>query len=402
MRNANSTILLQRPEEAIKKLLQQCQNEDKASTIAQCCCVLGAKFLEMCCDTIRHMFERKTITCVSNLEFPDVTTHAIFTTTSVNNLRNRNEPTLTFVVSGQEYELIALGSKDAEPKSQPRWLVRHGENFQRFWIIEKHSKFARKTDGNPTEVIQSAFHGYWTIAIFEKTRNVDLADLKWQVLSTLTGQGVFICQKHDLPLTRDFRKSTFRCRCGLCSFLRCPYFQCHSCTCKRHFKEGLKENNTRVLINAAPCPNEEIMELSSESDSSVSTNPRSGPKRFCNMPFVESTDPEAAAETADFVTISNSSVGDELLPAKNDDEYIDENFKFMSKLKPCQDGKVLSVQRSRKEENFKLPLHILLNSQCNLLYRRKGNPISLTLKETFRGKYRRNLNFLNFVASGST
>ena len=157
MRNANSTILLQRPEEAIKKLLQQCQNEDKASTTAQCCCVLGAKFLEMCCDTIRHMFERRTITCVSNLEFPDVTTHAIFTTTSVNNLRNRNEPPLTFVVSGQEYELIALGSKDAEPKSQPRWLVRHGENFQRFWIIEKHSKFARKTDGNPTEVIQSAF-----------------------------------------------------------------------------------------------------------------------------------------------------------------------------------------------------------------------------------------------------
>ena len=60
---------------------------------------------------------------------------------------------------------------------------------------------------------------------------------------------------------------------------------------------------------------------------------------------------------------------------------IDENLKYMGKLKPCQDGKALSVQRSCKEENFKLPLHILLNSQCNLLYRRKGNPISLTLKE---------------------
>ena len=35
----------------------------------------------------------------------------------------------------------------------------------------------------------------------------------------------------------------------------------------------------------------------------------------------------------------------------------------------------------RKEDAFKLPLHILLNSQCNLLYRRNGNPISLSLKE---------------------
>ena len=383
MRNANSTILLRRSEESIKKLLQQCQSEDEASTSAQCCCVLGAKFLEMCCDSIRHipLLERKAITCASNLEFPDVTTHAIFTTTSVNNLRNRNEPPLSFVVSGQEYELIAMGSKDAGPKNEPRWLVRHGKDFQRFWIIEKNSKFARKTDGNPTEAIQSAFRGYWTIAIFEKTRNVDLADLKWQFLSTLTGQGVFICQKHDLPLTRDFRKSTFRCRCGLCSFLRCPYFQCHSCICKSHFKEGLKETNKRVLINAAPCPKEEIMELSSESDSSVSTNPRSGPKRFCNMPFFESTDPEVAAETIDFVTSSNSSLIDELLPGKNDDDFIDENLKYMGKVKPCQDSKALSVQRSCKEENFKLPLHILLNSQCNLLYRRKGNPISLTLKE---------------------
>ena len=168
MQNANSTILLQRLEEAIKKLLQQCQNEDKASTTAQCCCVLGAKFLEMCCDTIRHipLFERKGITCVSNLEFPNVTTHAIFTTTSVNNLRNRNEPPLTVVVSGQENELIAIGSKDAGPKSEPHWLVRQGENFQRFWIIEKNSNFARKTYGNLTEAIQSAFRCYWNFANF--------------------------------------------------------------------------------------------------------------------------------------------------------------------------------------------------------------------------------------------
>ena len=193
--------------------------------------------------------------------------------------------------------------------------------------------------------------------------------------------GRFYMSKAQFTSDERFWEKYFRCRCGLCSFLRCPHFECHSCICKRHFKEGLKENNTRVLISAAPCPNEEIMELSCDSDSSVSTNTRSGPERFCNMPFFESTDPEASAETVDFVTRSNSSVGDELLPGKNDDEYIDENLKVIGKLKPCQDSKTLSVQRSPKEESFKLPLHILLNSQCNLLYRRRGNPTSLTLKE---------------------
>ena len=59
----------------------------------------------------------------------------------------------------------------------------------------------------------------------------------------------------------------------------------------------------------------------------------------------------------------------------------DENTKVMARLKTYPDTKLISVELERKEECYKLPLHILLNSQCNLLYRHNGNPISLSLKE---------------------
>ena len=64
----------------------------------------------------------------------------------------------------------------------------------------------------------------------------------------------------------------------------------------------------------------------------------------------------------------------------------------MRRLQTSADHMAISIDAER-EDLFKLPLHILLNSQCNLLYRHKGNPISLSLEER---------RFLEHIAATST
>ena len=42
---------------------------------------------------------------------------------------------------------------------------------------------------------------------------------------------------------------------------------------------------------------------------------------------------------------------------------------------------IVAVQDAFTEEDYNIPLHIVLNSGCNLLYRKKSYPISITVKE---------------------
>ena len=253
-RKTNGSFLVQRSQEAITTLLEQNQGTGESQVIKHCCYHLGARILSTVCDTIQHIHltKRKNISCSTNLQLSDETTHAIFTTTSFNTLRNQSEPPLKLVVCGINYELIAVGAKSEGPDSEPRLLVRHGGDYQKFWLLDKGSKYARKMTASPPEAIKSTLRGYWVFVIYQKSRNLELADLKWQFLSTLTGQGVFICETHGVPLTKDFRRSSVRCRCGLASFLRCPHLQCNSCVCKRHFNEGQQQPNRRVLIDLLP------------------------------------------------------------------------------------------------------------------------------------------------------
>ena len=53
------------------------------------------------------------------------------------------------------------------------------------------------------------------------------------------------------------------------------------------------------------------------------------------------------------------------------------------------EGALVAVQEAFKDEDYNIPLHILLNSRCNLLYRKKSHPISLTVKEK---RFMENLN----------
>ena len=103
----------------------------------------------------------------------------------------------------------------------------------------------------PTEAMKK-LKSYWTDLIYRKEEEIELLDLKWKFFSNLTGQGVFICGMHNLPLTKDLVKSGFFCRGRRVSHLRCPIPNSSSCVCRQHFDEGLKTPNRRVVHGKLP------------------------------------------------------------------------------------------------------------------------------------------------------
>ena len=140
-----------------------------------------------------------------------------------------------------------------------------------------------------------------------------MIDLKWRFLSTLTGQGIFICAHHTIPLTRDIRKSGFQCRCRRASFLRCPDLQCYSCVCKRHFNEGLQQQHRRILIDSVPLEKlNKMNSLSVVSDSSSSPEFIEPNCRSANEPI----QPDAATETFEIASSNSSSLSFILHPEK--------------------------------------------------------------------------------------
>ena len=51
---------------------------------------------------------------------------------------------------------------------------------------------------------------------------------------------------------------------------------------------------------------------------------------------------------------------------------ISESELAMNKLNVCSGERaIVAVQEAFREEDYNIPLHILLNSRCNLLYRKK-------------------------------
>ena len=358
MNTARVLWLVEKSEQAVSAVIEQNNTDDKTEGTADCCCFVGARFLSKICNTIQHfpLDKRKNIGSATTEQVSYNMTHAIYTTGSPKNLRNKVEPPLTLIISDNEFELMAVGTKDGSNKGEPRWLVRHGGKFEGFWLIEKSTKFAKKTEGSPTDALETFIRGYWTIAIYQISRNVEMIDLKWKFLSTLTGQGIFICAHHTIPLTRDFRKSGFQCRCRRASFLRCPHLQCYSCVCKRHFNEGLQQQHRRILIDSVPL--EKLNKMSSPSMVSESSSSRDFIEPN-SMSANEPIQPNAATETFENASSNSSSVSFIFHPERNDEEFEDDNLRIMATLKTNPDEKLISVDHERKEDAFKLPLHIL-------------------------------------------
>ena len=376
----NTTVLLEQSEKVVSSVLQENHNDNDIEDSEQCCCFVVGKFLSAIADSIHHfpLKKRTDINWVTNMSNAGNVTHVVVTTKSANNLRNKMEPPFNLTVFGTKCELIAVGTTDEKSNESLKILVRHAGSFVRFWLLYKKKKFAEKVEADPLEALQGALRGYWNIAFYQVCKTAELADLKWEFMSSLTGQGIFICKYHNVPLTRDFRKSGFRCKCGRASFLRCPHLQCQSNICRHHFAEGLKQPNNRVFVDSVPMTKTKKRKRRQSDNSELSSTIHCPSTSSLNTVRSELSEPDVGTKAFDATSINSSSVA---LGFCTGNEGDDENTNVMARLKTYPDTKLISVELERKEECYKLPLHILLNSQCNLLYRHNGNPISLSLKE---------------------
>ena len=300
------------------------------------------------------------------------TKHVIATTTDVNNLRSKVNPPPNIVLFDVQFELVGCGC--GSWGTDAVILLRHGGRFCNFWRILKANKFAEPLLDSPETLLDKILRGYWSFLIYRGTNSKKVSTVKWQYLSNLTGQGVFICDKHDVPLTRDFRRSNYFCRCGRSSFLRCAYSKCNSCVCKKHFDEGMKNPNLRVLVGpiAEQRPNAEaaINATQCELTSNIAS--------FCEQDK-SVVEPDLSINCSS--QNSNSSVASLLCNNMNANS-ITESELAMNNLNVCSGERpIVAVQKDTREEDYIIPLHILLNSRCNLLCRKKSHPISLTVKE---------------------
>ena len=258
-------------------------------------------------------------------------------------------------------------------------LLRHGGRFCNFWRILKANKFAEPLLESPETLLEKILRGYWTFLIYRGTNSKKVSTVKWHYLSNLTGQGVFICDKHDVPLTRDFRRSNYFCRCGRSSFLRCAYSKCKSCVCKKHFDEGMKHPNLRVLVR--PIAERKLTPEKPNAEAAIN-----GAQCELNSNIASLCEQDRSVVEPDLSINcssqnSSSSLASFLCNNMNANS-ISESELVMNELNVCSGERaIVAVQEAVREEDYNIPLHILLNSRCNLLYRKKSHPITLTVKE---------------------
>ena len=206
----------------------------------------GGVVLRALCADLCHLQLSQRIELTEKL-LRDVnvdTKDVIATTTDVNNLRNKVNPPLNIVLFDVHFELVGCGC--GSRGTDAVILLRHSGRFCNFWHILKANKFAEPLLDSPETLLEKFLRDYWTFLIYRGANSKKVSTVKWHYLSNLNGQGIFICDKHDVPLTKDFRRSNYFCRCGRSSFLRCAYSRCNSCVCKKHFEEGMKHPNLRV------------------------------------------------------------------------------------------------------------------------------------------------------------
>ena len=108
-----------------------------------------------------------------------------------------------------------------------------------FWLFQKKNRFPEKIETDAGEAFDAYVEGYWNFVYYRLIEKPQLSMLKTQYLSTITGQGVFLCAKHNDPLTKDYPKSGYYCRCGKKSSLRCLQSRCSAAVCSKTFERRI-------------------------------------------------------------------------------------------------------------------------------------------------------------------
>ena len=233
------------------------------------------------------------------------------------------------------YELRSMTLSEG---SSIKTVVRHGLQFDCWWLYSNDSTMPSKVKSSDNRLM-SQFHSNWTCCHYEKITSPEQLERKYQYLEYLGGQGRFLCETHQVPLTVTDGKQSFECSyepiCNRKAAWSCPSDGCSSAVCRAHFKENVLSNDRiklrpRIDVATSHSPQQQLF---NEQEDPVFSEPESDCDEFS---FVNYATDSGALNNANDLSATNS-------------------------------GDVASVVDS---SNNSLPMHLLLNSDCHVLQRK--------------------------------
>ena len=147
--------------------------------------------------------------------------------------------------NGKPFQLVFLANEE-------QLSLRYGPPFYAFWTIKNDGSRAKKD-----LMIEYQYNRNWKFLLYVSQNDLK-EETKLRYLKYMGGQGVFFCQEHTLPLSTDYLNSNRKCslprnsnnhqRCIRKSAWRCPTKDCNASVCRTHFREFCDATD-RVLVD---------------------------------------------------------------------------------------------------------------------------------------------------------
>ena len=260
--------------------------------------------------------------------------------------RDSQVPFELFSTNGRTFQLVFLANEE-------QISFRYGTPFFGFWTVKNDGSRATK---DPT--LEYQYNRNWKFLLYISQNDLK-EETKLRYLKYMGGQGVFFCQEHNLPLSTDYLTSNRKCRlpkntgnhqkCTRKSAWRCPTKDCNASVCRTHFREFCNAADRVLVDNIYSDDLHDTAGDSSEDEVSIHAD-----QPTTSLFRIDSTE---------------RPVG----PESNMDEFdcpeliVDAGF---------QDTDVLATDSGcepvylSNDSKF-VPMHVLLNGECQLLKRVK-------------------------------
>ena len=319
----------------------------------------AALFLNILCPCVQLFTLQKRL--FHNVDFESLTADSFLVTFDSNaSSRTRFTLPLSIHIGNREFELILLGSDCVNANCII--LFRYGGSHSGFWFLNNKLMSPRKIEDLPETCVETFIGSSWSIALYCVVPQASNASMKMDFLMNFSCQGIFFCSSHLSPLTKDYPKSGYKCQCGLKSALRCPQDNCSAALCSNHIKSKRQSSEDKCFISPVRVQNC-VTDSHVSNVSSVTLSPESVASNRDVSRYITT-----CSETSSF----NIGV----------DDVIDVPLPNPSRLNTEAGNLAVKTDEDHSDETkYSLPLHILLNSELNLLHRRNPILINITARQ---------------------
>ena len=267
-----------------------------------------------------------------------------FTTSSRCGTHSSFLPDVVLGANGdRKYELRSITVFEG---STVKTLVRHGLKYDRWWMFTDDCNHAVEIEENDL-ALMTRFHSNWTCCHYELTASKDLTEDKIQYLEYLGGQGRFVCQTHQIPLTVTNKNKTCTCSltndCVRQAAWQCPSDGCLSGVCRTHYKLNI---NSDGRINVKPAVSDSNLQRRSTDEDELLVD------NSLNETNSDVSDAESSYDEFAFVNFATDSGA----------------IENIDNLGATDSGDVPVLMDSKDDT---IPTHVLLNSDCHVLQRHR-------------------------------